>query len=404
MEPPWTFHEVNLHAAVLEGPRLLIELKMYLYAGSEEVFVSADDIARAMFSHQRNVQVWKLLRRQRDVWQEVCEQLGLDFNAEFRPSKRLARCLPEEFSAPCEKTRSCQTVSVRLLILWLLHNGVHSHRVMFRRIAACMLRATLVAFTDGQCNTTQEFSELRAEAGAGCDCQDLDGCVFARHRLIISVLEAGDRREVLQGMMEKCAQALYHCAFARKVLLRYVALVERAFLSTLESGALRSDKEGHKVEVAARKTGGRRKAEDTYRAAMVSSLLKRRRLKNTKALLRADGWHRSTHSRWVRSNVAAYVWSSRQQLGLNCDDCTGSWVLREDATRIGNPSKETLVAVISKQTHGGSAVMAPQADRGGNDGAKRDAGVVLATEWRMRVPFPSRGVRFFSFRVSTPLL
>jgi hypothetical protein len=362
MQCDWAYHGVELIAPKGDGVRLLVRCNFYRYTDGA-VYCNADEVCRAMYSHQTSVQVWKKLREVRPVLEQMCSELGWDMGREYLPSVRMVRqgVMPE---AQPQKTRSCQCISPQLLMLWVLCHAVHSQRHKFKDIGKAIARVLFQTFCNRSCCTMEPFDKLCAELQGECSCEDKMACVFARsQRIRVVVQNDSDKPLELLGLLEKMMSGIFHCDFARQTLKVYGKLFAESLSSTLEKSDFNTERLPHKIDVLGSRRK-RRRAEDTYRHSLLAGLVRKRRARG-RSHLGADGWAKATHSRWVQSHNVAYLLSTRRQLGSGSPEgLAGGWCLREDATRVGNPSRETLLGIISKQTAFQSAVLVPQVPLG----------------------------------------
>ena len=355
MQHEWEYSVVRCTSMLDGGERFEWEVRCFIYP--DAVFVDIAEIMLKFFAHRRHVQVWKELQRQRPMWASLCGVFNYDLDAEYQGSTRRAKCIGQQGGA---HVRSVHCVSVRFLVLLLANYAARSYLKWWRHRGAAMLRTFFEEFLEPTTCTAELLDELWGRVGFGrCGCENSEHCLHCKITELREAFSGAGPHECFAHIMVKLMLASTTCRFARDAFHEYTLRVAQGVRETLRRG--KGAIPHHKVLTESRPSG-RTKVSDSFRYAVVKGLRKLKRVRHGKHFVRADGLGRGLYRKWLLRDVAGYMHAINRVMGqehLGKEGC--SLMICEDATRLGNPARETLILVASSPATRTSCVMVPQA-------------------------------------------
>lgn len=347
----WSYFTRRATRSCPEGNTLTVDLSAYSYDDVGLVCWDITALVEALWSHRKTLQVWSQLQKDRRLWEACCDQLGIDWLANYHPSKR--QCQGESGPEPSRFTRSCQTVSTTLLIVILLGWIVWSKLQKTRSRAHTIAQLFMDHFASGASIDAGDFQRMIREARHECGDENAD-CPH----LPLARLEAQLAIETPQlrwlGVCSTLFGLIGNCAAARTILKELIGQMADRVMGGLSSMSATNPQ---KLDIKRRKSGKAAPAEDTYRIHHLRCLMKSRKSKNGKAAMKLDGYHDSVHMRWVDKDCAAYAVA----LAREFNQATGVLAVFEDAARLGNPARELFVYLTWSCSLRKGGAMPPQA-------------------------------------------
>lgn len=270
------------HAAS-DGSAVRAEFRAYAYAEEGVMYWDMTTVVETLFAYRKSVYVWAEIAKYRPMWQACCEELGLEWTNEFKACRR--QCKSDNRQTAQEHTRSCQTVSTRLLAIALLCWGCTAKLEKTRERSRVMMKPWLECIATPEAVDLSEVGALVVDA-AGCCAQAVAELGCCPH-LSLAAVEAHMRGETPHGRMLAVLLFVFRL-IAGGGVARFAILL---LLDKLEHGVqFDADRipavEPHKLKVRRTKTGRALPAEDTYKAQNLRISLRSQEAKNGKGVMK----------------------------------------------------------------------------------------------------------------------
>lgn len=348
----WEYFSIRGSAACADGSVVHAVFHAYAYCQSDEVYWDISSVLESLMSYRKNVQVWKELWKAQPHWSELCQHLETTWEAERSPSKKQCK---RGFSEARDTTRTCQTVSTRLLIIILLGWVSMSKLQKVRARAKLMAVILLSHCSDVSSFDAQGLSAAVAEHSANC-AENRHGLGQCPH-MPPTFLDCAMAEESPPARMVSAGAAAFEHMFACDGARAFAATLVRNLVRAVHTGlAALQPVQPHKLPVKRSACGRAKPAEDTYKKYALRTLVSSQKAKNGKGLMKLDDYAPSVHNRWVSKDCASYaVTAARQMSGA-----VGVLACFEDAARLGNPAREVVVYVTWSASLRKGAAMPPQ--------------------------------------------
>ena len=165
----WLYSVQDLVGVEEDGGRVEWQLRTYSYPGEAEgSYANVGCLVAGFCAHRKKLRVWQQVRIERLPWQQLCKWFDLDWEREFVASTRMVRFHGVGHG---EKTRTQQTMSLKLVVLALCNWGVNAYQHAWRRRGAAMLVSLVEALVHRDFCSIELLEAAWASTGfAGCGC------------------------------------------------------------------------------------------------------------------------------------------------------------------------------------------------------------------------------------------
>jgi hypothetical protein len=333
-----------------DGELLSREVKVYRF-GDAKLYWSVQHLFLCFFQNRTaRLDTNKECGRQQFDLEVYCEALQQD--ATFMVEKNFRSHTASQTEPNCRTVKEF-TISTLGMLLLLAMWASGRKEVASREKAVLLLAALLAGARIVQACTFQVISVVVSAAAALCTVNSQGGrCRHLRQGL--DLLQAGDHcpQLALARCIERWSAHHLHCpscCHAVKLVAQHLAHRIQESWSTWTTSAADHDR-------VVDHRGKKLQHDQDYKQSLKDRVLKRRKCSTIKAVTDMKGSGRNVSRYWATADLERYQMAAWRELS----ELSGTFVLQEDAARLGQPAQETETLILHHVGSQKCAILPPQ--------------------------------------------
>lgn len=157
--------DIRVSAILANGDLVSLHCAAFMYSDGE-VYWNYDHLVAAQFATRKHLRVWQMNRESRDKLAAVVNDLGLDFEASFAPSRKMCQASDRFCASPY--SRDCQCTNTSLFVLQLAFWSCFCWRGLQKERASAMGESFFEQMLPPGAFTARDVGDLLEAARGKC--------------------------------------------------------------------------------------------------------------------------------------------------------------------------------------------------------------------------------------------
>lgn len=335
-----------LHGSAACGTRVQWEAKAWLYDDGVLCW-EMRRIIPLVYKHLHTMDVGKLMRQWVERTQPFWDALDIEAARAYFPSQRAEQCRLDKGGSPLAdaiagKIRGEASMETKALLVSLaVHATMPRAKAIKAHSAACL--QALVAQCAQAVHRNMTEDEWDPKACGMCDAVCPDGCCHHFPADVRTPPMAANFPEMMVELILSFAKQALVCPGMAVLLDDLCSFVADALREELPAGASKDPTKSN----APRTDKKARRFDEDLRTHIMTTLPQKRKLASSAQGVRAafDIKQAKTGRDWVQRQVHEYIQASWEQVA-QAGGIRGPLGITEDAARLGNPARETVISAV----------------------------------------------------------